>query len=209
MEEYYFAQLAFERAYELDSEWPTTQYFLGVTLAEEKMTDDAIIYLNYALNNNFQPEVVIHQKLADLYLDSGNYEKSVESYEKVLSINKDDIDSFVRPIWIYIDYLNQPDKALNIAEVANATFPESAMSYNLLGWSQIGTNDHVEAEKNLKKAIELEPSLPAAHYNLARLYDTQNRKELALDAYQKAYELDTNGSIGNLAAQAYNELLSQ
>ena len=207
LEEYYFAQLAFERAYELDSEWPTTQYFLGVTLAELGTLDDAILYLNYALNNNFQPEVVIHQKLADLYLESGDYAKSVESYENVLSINKNDINAFVRPIWIYIDYLNQSDKALNIAEVANATFPESAMSYNLLGWSQIGTNDHVEAEKNLKKAIEINPSLPAAHYNLARLYDTQNRKELALDAYQKAYELDTNGSIGNLAAQAYNVLM--
>ncbi len=207
LEEYYFAQLAFERAYELDSEWPTTQYFLGVTLAELGTLDDAILYLNYALNNNFQPEVVVHQKLADLYMDSGDYAKSVESYEKVLSINKDDINSFVRPIWIYIDYLNEPKKALNIAEVANATFPESAMSYNLLGWSQIGTNDYTEAEKNLKKAIELEPGLPAAHYNLARLYEVQNRNELALEEYQKAYELDTNGSIGNLAAQAYNELM--
>ena len=209
LEKYSFAQSAFERAYELDSEWPTTQYFLGVTLAEIGTTDEAILYLNYALSNNFQPEVVVHQKLADLYLEIGDYTKSVESYEKVLSINKDDINSFVRPIWIYIDYLNEPNKALNIAEVANSAFPESAMSYNLLGWSQIGTKDYSEAEKNLLKAIELDPSLPAAQYNIARLYDFQNRKNLALEAYQKAYELDTNGSIGNLAAMAYNELMTK
>lgn len=209
LKEYYFAQLAFERAYDLDSEWPTTQYFLGITLAEMGSIDDAIIYLNYALSNDFQPEVVIQQKLADLYLKAGDYTKSVESYEKVLSINKDDINSFVRPIWIYIDYLNEPEKALNIAVVANTAFPESAMSHNLLGWSQIGTNDHVEAEKNLKKAIELDSDLPAAHYNLARLYEVQNRNNLALDAYQKAYEFDTNGSIGNLAAQKYNELMTK
>ncbi|MBN2087789.1 tetratricopeptide repeat protein [Candidatus Peregrinibacteria bacterium] len=209
LEKYYFAQSAFERAYELDSEWPTTQYFLGLTLAEMGSIDDAIIYLNYALSNNFQPEIVVHQKLADLYMEKGDYTKSVESYEKVLALSDDDINSFVRPIWIYLDYLNEPDKALNIAEVANTTFPENAMSYNLLGWSQIGTEDYNEAEINLKKAIELDPNLPAAYYNIARLYDTQNRKSLALEAYQKAYELDTNGSIGNLAAQAYNELLSQ
>ena len=83
------------------------------------------------------------------------------------------------------------------------------MSYNLLGWSQIGTKDYSEAEKNLLKAIELDPSLPAAQYNIARLYDFQNRKNLALEAYQKAYELDTNGSIGNLAAMAYNELMTK
>jgi len=32
---------------------------------------------------------------------------------------------------------------------------------------------------------------------------------MALDAYQKAYSLDSNGSIGNLAAQAHNELLTK
>ena len=209
LEKYYFAQSAFERAYELDSEWPTTQYFLGITHAEMGNTEDATIYLNYALANGFEPTVVIYQKLADLYLDAEDYTKAVESYEKVLSMNNEDINAFVRPIWIYLDYLDQPAKALNIAEVAVNTFPENAMAYNLLGWSQVDTNDQLAAEKNLKKAIELDPNIAAAHYNLGRLYETQHRKDVALEAYQKAYELDQNGSIGNLAAQAYNALLTE
>lgn len=209
LESYYFALSAFEKAYELDSEWPTTQYFLGLTYTELGNTNDAIIYFNYALSNNFEPALVIHQKLADLYLDVEDYAKSVESYEDVLGLNNGDINSFVRPIWIYIDFLNQPTKALKIAEVATTTFPENAMSYNLLGWSQTGTQDYKNAEKNLKKAIELDPNLPAAHYNLGRLYEIERRTDIALDAYQKAYELDQNGSIGNLAAKAYNALLTE
>jgi tetratricopeptide (TPR) repeat protein len=209
LEKYYFALSAFERAYQLDSEWPTTQYFLGLTHAELGDMNDAIIYFTYALANNFEPSIVIHQKLADLHMKTEDYTKAVESYENVLDISDEDINAFVRPIWIYLDYLNQPAKALKIAESAAVAFPDTAMSYNLLGWSQVGTQDYTEAEKNLKKAIELDPNMAAAYYNLGKLYDIQRRTDMALDAYQKAYELDQNGSIGNLAAQAYNALLTQ
>ena len=209
LESYYFAQTAFERAYDLDSQWPTTQYFLGLTHAELGNNDEAIIYLNYALANGFEPAVVIHQRLADLYIEIEDYTNAVVSYEEVLDINNEDINSFVRPIWIYLDYLNEPEKALELAEIAVVTFPETAMSYNLLGWSQIGTNDQTEAEKNLKKATELDPNFAASYYNLGKLYEVQNRDALAIEVYQKAYELDPSGSIGNLAAQRYNVLMTE
>ena len=63
------------------------------------------------------------------------------------------------------------------------------------------------AERNLKKAIEMDPNLAAAHFNLGQLYELQNRSDLGLASYQSAYELDSSGSIGNMAATAYNELL--
>jgi tetratricopeptide (TPR) repeat protein len=124
-------------------------------------------------------------------------------------MSKDDVNSFVRPVWLYIDFIDEPEKALKLAETAALTFPDSAMSYNLLGWSQTALNEMGKAEKNLKKAITIEPNLAAAHYNLGNLYKKQNRDEMALDSFQKAYDLDSNGSIGNLAAQAYNELLKE
>ncbi|MFC1729827.1 tetratricopeptide repeat protein [candidate division KSB1 bacterium] len=206
LEKYLFAVTSFEHAYELDSEWPATQYFLGVTYAELSKYDDAIIYLNYALNNGFEPVIVVKQKLADLYLEVGNYEESVEAYREVIETNKD-VDSFVRPIWIYLDFLEQPEKALKLGEKAVITFPESPMAYNLLGWSQVGTKNYVEAEKNLKKSITMDPTFAAAHYNLAKLYEDMNEEEQALKNYQSAYELDANGSIGNLAAKRYNAML--
>jgi tetratricopeptide (TPR) repeat protein len=209
LEKYNFALSAFERAYQLDSEWPATQYFVGLTQAELGNTKEAIIYLNYALSNNFEPALAVYQKLADLYLETKDYAKAVESYKKILEINNKDINSFVRPVWIYLDYLNQPDKAIEIAKTAVTAFPESAMSYNLLGWSQIGIKDYADAETNLKKAIELDAGLAAAYYNLGQLYEIRKMNDKALGNYQKAYELDQNGSIGNLAAKSYNGLLTQ
>lgn len=209
LEKYMFATTAFERAYELDPEWPATQYFLGLTYAELSRNEDAIIYLNYALSNGFEPAVIIHQKLADLYLEVQNYQKSVNAYEKVLEVNTQDINSYNRPIWIYLDFLNQPERALELAQQAMINFPNEPFAYNLLGWAQMGVGNVIEAEKNLKKATQDDPEMPAAHYNLGQLYEKQEDFEKALDAYEKAYEIDQNGSIGNLAAKKYNALLIQ
>lgn len=209
LEKSYFALTAFEKAYDLDSEWPATQYFLGLTYTELSRTEDAVIFFNYALSNGFEPEIVIYRKLADLYLDLQKYQESVDAYERVLDITNEDIDSFIRPIWIYLDYLQKPEEALKLAKIAHTTFPDNPLTYNLLGWSYLGLKNYTEAEKQLTKAIELNPDMAAAHYNLGNLYLEKEDNEKALKMYQKAYELDQNGSIGNLAAKKYNELLSQ
>ena len=95
-----------------------------------------------------------------------------------------------------------------LAKIAHTTFPDNPLTYNLLGWSYLGLKNYTEAEKQLTKAIELDPNMAAAHYNLGNLYLEKEDNEKALNMYQKAYELDQNGSIGNLAAKKYNELLS-
>ncbi len=207
LEKYLFALSSFDQAYELDSSWPATQYFLGLTYSELSQFDDAIIYMNYAIENGFEPKVVVEQKLADLYLETENYVESVKAYEEILEYSPQDVNAFVRPIWIYLDFLHEPAKAMKLGEMAVMTFPENPMAYNLLGWSQTGTKNYVEAEKNLLKSIDGAPEVAAPHYNLAKLYEEMKKDDLAMDEYQKAYEFDQNGSIGNLAAKRFNALM--
>lgn len=207
LEQYQFALTALDKAYSLDSTWPTTQYFLGVVHKELGNTNDAITYFSSALSNNFEPEVVIQNYLAELYFDSMDYEKAAIAYEEVLKINQQDVEAFVRPVWIQIEYLEDPEKALNIAQSALTLFPESAMSYNLMGWSYIALEDYKNAEINLKKALKIDPELAAAHQNLGLLYQEMGDTDQALEYYQKAYQFDVGGSIGNLAATRYNQLL--
>jgi len=207
LEKYQFALTALDRAYSLDPEWTTTQYFLGIAHMELDHSEDSINYFSLALTNGFEPQVVVYRHLANLYFEAEAYDQSVAAYEKVLELSEADVSAYIRPVWIYIDFIDDSQKAKTLAETAVLNFPESAMSYNLLGWSYIGLGQSDKAERNLKKALELEPNLAAAHYNLGHLYETQNREQLALDSYQQAYELDGSGSIGNRAAAAYNELL--
>ncbi|MFH1012871.1 MAG: tetratricopeptide repeat protein [Candidatus Peregrinibacteria bacterium] len=207
LEEYYFALTSFQRAYELDSEWPATQYFLALTHQELGDYEQAIQFFNFALSNQFDPPAVIHQKLADLYLETENYEAAVQAYQKVLELSDGDVNAFIRPIWIYLDKLSQPQEALKLAELSMTTFPDNPMAYNLLGWAQMGTGDLTAAEANLKKALELSPSLAAAHFNLGKLFEQQGLMNKASEEYQSAYDLDPNGSIGRSAAERYNALM--
>lgn len=209
LENYSFARTAFDKAYSLDSTWSTTQYFLGITHKELGNYEDAIVYFNAALKGDFKAKIVLQNHLADLYFETKDYAKAVNAYEEVLAVNQQDINAFVRPIWLYLDYLEEPQKALKLAQAALAAFPDSAMSYNLVGWSYIGMGDYKNANANLQKALQLDPELPAAHYNSGLMNEKWGNYELALENYQEAYQLDPNGSIGNLAAQHYNALLAR
>jgi len=209
LEQYQFSLTALNKAYSLDTTWPTTQYFLGIVHKELNNVEDAITYFSSALSNNFEPEIVVQNHLAELYFDTMDYEKAATAYEEVLKVNQQDVEAFVRPVWINIEYLEDPDEALEIAKKALTLFPKSAMSYNLVGWSYIALDDYEKALLNLEKALEIDPELAAAHQNLGLLYESMQETEKALKAYQKAYELDVGGSIGNLAASRHNDLLKQ
>lgn len=209
LQNYPFALTALNKAYSIDPTWTTTQYFLGITNKELGNNKDAITYFTAALNGGFEPKVVIENHLADLYFETRNYQKAAEAYQAVLEVNKQDVNAFVRPIWLYLDYLNSPEKALQLAQSAAITFPNEAMSYNLLGWSYIGMGDYNNADANLKKAISLNPNLAAAYLNLGLLNEKWGKNDLALEYYQKAYNLDQKGSIGNTAATNYNNLIKK
>ncbi len=209
LESYEFALDSFRKAYDLDSEKPETQYFLGLTYLEIGQTEDALTYLNIALKNGFEPQIQIKQKLGDLYLAKKDYNKAVQMLEEVLQLNDQNVNTFIRPIWIYLDFLNDPDKALELSQKAYKAHPNNAMAFNLLAWSHLGKNEYLKAEEYLQKATSLDPNLQAAWYNLGRVYEGLAQKEKALEHYQKAYEMGKDSPIGNIAAKAYNELYSE
>ncbi|QQR84145.1 tetratricopeptide repeat protein [Candidatus Peregrinibacteria bacterium] len=209
LQQFIFALNAFEQAYRLDSQWAPTQYFLGLTYAEIGKKEDAIVYLNYALKNGFTPDIVVKQKLADLYLDAGHYQESVALYEELLTSHAPNVNEFVRPIWIYVELLNQPESALPLARSAIEAFPSDAMAHNLLGWALLGVRDYDSAAISLNHSIQLDPDLAAPYFNLGQLFERTDQVDQALEFYQKAFELDRNGSIGNQAAKAYNRLLTE
>jgi len=209
LENYEFALDSFRKAYDLDSEKPETQYFIGLTYFELGQTEDALTYLNIALKNGFEPQIQVKQKLGDIYLAKKDYVQTVEMLEDILELSSENVNTFIRPIWIYLDFLNDPDKALELAQKAYKLHPESAMTYNLLAWSYLGKNEYLKAEEYLKKAIKIDPNLQAAWYNFGLTYEGLGNKTKALEVYQKAYEMGKDSSIGNLAAQKYNELYSE
>lgn len=198
-----------EEAKRLDPNKPETLYFLGLAHFGNENLQDAINSLELSLTNGFQPEIQAHQKLAEYYLQSENYLDAIESYNKVIEINGTNINYYIRPMWIYIEALNKPADALELANKGLAENPDEAMSFNLLGWAYIANNELEKAKANLDTALSIDPNLAAAYLNYGQYYEAIEELEKAKDNYRKAHDLGKGDPISNMAAQKYNDLVKK
>lgn len=192
-----------------DPEKPETLFYLGLAYAGNDEPEKAIDELTQALENGYEPKIHAEQKLAELYFLVENYENAAEKYEEVITMNSSEINYFVRPVWIYIDKLDDPKKAIALSEKAILHHPSNSMSYNLLGWSQIASNDYINGKRNLEKAISINESFDAPYLNMGWMYEKQNNLGKAKDFYKKAFEIGAGTSIGDLAASRYNAILEK
>lgn len=209
LEQYKDAADALEEAVRQDPEKPETFFYLGLAYAGEDKLNEAIEAMELAQKFGYEPKIHVEQKLAELYFQAEEYEKASDKYEEVISMNATDLNYFIRPVWVYIDKTNTPDKAVALAEKALIYHPEDSMSYNLLGWAQIANKDFINGNKNLQKALSLNPNFDAPYLNLGTMYEQQGQFVRAKELYKKAYELGNGSPVGNAAADKYNALLEK
>ena len=198
---------ALKQAQTLDPEKPETLFFLGLTYAVEEDYDQAITYLEDAAVAGFQPEDLINQKLADLYLIKKDYDKALEAYTRTIENKVADINIFTKAVWICIEKIDKPHRAIQIAKYALNQFPEEANSFSLLGWGYVAAEEYDQAKQNLITALEINPNLDSAYLNLGWMYEKQDRENTAKEYYKKAYSLGSGNSISNLAAIRFNNIL--
>ncbi len=197
-------------AYDLDPEKAETQYFLGLSHAKMTNNDKALTYLILALKNGFEPRIEVQKRIADLYLTNENYDEALSTYQDIIKENQaNDINLYVRPIWILLELKKQPVEALELAKQALTKYPDQAMSYNLVGWSYLGSDELAAAQENLDKAMQMDPNLQAVYLNQGDLYFKRGDSAKARDFYERAYFIDKTSAIGGLAATKYNALVQQ
>jgi tetratricopeptide (TPR) repeat protein len=199
---------ALKQAKDLDGNKPETLFFLGLAYHTTNEKRLAINLIEEAIAKGFEPKIQAQQKLAELYLEESNYEKSALKYESVLALNDSDINYYIRPMWIYIDKLAAPDKALKLAEKAQQSHPDSAMAMNLIGWAQLAMNDIEGARQSLSKALQMDGKLAAAYLNLGKLFERTLDYETAKKYYRIALELGADSSIGNSAGELLKRLIT-
>lgn len=208
LQQFSLAEDAFYKAYELDTEKPETQYFLGLTYYALDNPNESERFFEYAVINGFEPRAQVYQKLSEVYLLNQNYKKAVSMYENYLALTPTAAaGDFTRPVQIYIDYLNEPTKALDLAKRIVALQPEDAMSYNLLGLAYLANKDYTNALVSLEKARVLDATLPALHLTFGKFYEAQGEIEKAKEQYKLAYEKGQDQTVSNQAAELYNSLI--
>ncbi len=185
---------------------PQVLFYLGLSYFAQNEINNAINYIEAADRAGYTPKDQLKLRLADLYLLKNNHQRASDNYKAVLNLNSDNLEVFVRVVWLNIDKLNNPNEAVKFAEKALEEHPDSAMSYNLAGWAYASAENYDLAEQYLRKALELKEDFDAVYLNMGWMYEKKGNYEMAKEYYKQAYILGQGNSIGNRAAMRFNEL---
>jgi Tfp pilus assembly protein PilF len=138
-----------------------------------------------------------HNTLGTLYQKTGRFQEAKSEYRRARELNPRNPEPLVNLGSLFIEESDARakegkevvgkilDDALDILE-ESLKVKRSALGYYFLGTAYYKSNFMEEAEGNFKKALEMEPHLPAGRLMLANLYMKQRKWPAALellDAY--------------------------
>ncbi len=159
---------SFERAYQIDPEKPEIQYFLGRAHGALGDHQDAVTFLQYALQNGFLPEKEVRSRLAQEALEAGNSALALEQYDALIGLPDADSSSVERAVTLAIT-LNKKEDAYAQAKAGVARWPDDAKVQEMLGWAAQETGRADEAKAALTRAVEIDPTLQSAKERLQKL----------------------------------------
>jgi len=210
LRDYARAELDLRHAYELDPLRPETQYFLALSLYEQKKLDDAALFFEKALDYDFEFSAEVRWKLLDIFSSQQKYDQVIELYRDLLDYDTES-EKFISAIHTAVDLLKEPKVALEFSTILYEQDPSDVMAANVHGWALIANEKYIEAGQILEAARIIDPQNPRTYLNLGLLFEEQNKFEDAKRYYKKCYELGKDNaeynSVVNLAVDKYNQLI--
>ncbi|HDS11593.1 MAG TPA: tetratricopeptide repeat protein [Candidatus Wirthbacteria bacterium] len=180
-------------------------YYLAKVYSHQKDYKKAI--------NMYERSVDAGADFVDLFVSLGQalrenqeFSKAARSYLRALRLDENLIKTRVSLISIYLYNLKDYTKAKEIATECTKRDPLLARCHDLLGWVLLENEELIEAEKSIRLALELDPELASAYYNLATLLEQKGLIDQARTNYQTALDLDFTGEIAPIADQALANL---
>jgi Tfp pilus assembly protein PilF len=114
------------------------------------------------------------------------YPEAIELYEKARQLDHQAGVKATRHLAFIHDRMGNFDRALEEYRRAMKDNPRDAALLNNLGYGYYNRGEWAAAEKQLRKAVDLEPKLASAWINLGMCLAVQGRYEEGLAAFEKA-----------------------
>ncbi len=128
-----------------------------------------------------------HYNLGNYYLDRGDFQQAVASYETALKMEPQGVLIMVNQAMVYAR-MGENQKANDALQKALKVAPDNAAANFNMGLLKAEENDPKAAEQHLRRALKADPQMAQAAYNLCVML-SKDRPDEAMDFCRKAAEL--------------------
>ncbi len=166
----------------------------GFTLSQLKENDEAILYLKKALLIN-PNDVNILGTLGLIYDSIEMWNECDSTYERALEIDSMNATINNNLAYSLSERGIRLDEALEMAKIAIEKEPLNSSFLDTIGWVFFKLEDYEKAKEYLEKALEVAGERPVIMDHLGDVLFKMGKKNLALELWQKAYDLDTSNTL--------------
>jgi len=132
---------------------------------------------------------MLSNRLGKAYYDNGKPQEAEKAYMKCLEITPDNHAALNNLAYLYVDDLNEPEKALPYVRKVIRLRPQDPNVLDTYGWVMGKLKRYTEATKYLQRSIERDPELAACRYHLGWVLEQSGNKKQALKHYRLGMEL--------------------
>jgi DNA-binding winged helix-turn-helix (wHTH) protein/Tfp pilus assembly protein PilF len=170
----------------------------GVQLQQQGHIQEAIQnYLRAISLNSGYAEA--HYNLGDAYEEIPNYDKALEQYQRAIDADLTFYPAYNNLSRLYILRRRDYGAALRLLERALSLNPrEPSVRYSLYknhGWANFELHNLVQAERDLRSAMAVNPHRGAAHCLLAKVLDDQGKATDALVEWESCVAFSASPEV--------------
>ncbi|MDP6045110.1 MAG: tetratricopeptide repeat protein, partial [Phycisphaerae bacterium] len=119
----------------------------------------------------------------------GEPRKAEKAYKKCLEITPNDNAALNNLAYLFVDDLNEPEKALPYVQKVIKLRPQDPNVLDTYGWVMGKLKRYADAKKFLLRSIERNPELAACRYHLGWVFEQTGDRAQALKHYRLGLEL--------------------
>lgn len=207
--DYLNAAIAWKKSDAITPLPPQLKFSLSMTYIRIGHPDWAREVLESLFKQN-QKEALYPYWLGRLDYDSHSYSQAIQYFKKTIALSPSMARAYDNLALCYF-YQNQNALAIEnyhkAIDLDRSSLHPSAWPYLNLAIALEFTNHISEAEVNLRKAIQIDPGIASAHFELGNLLEGKGETEAAISEFREAAGLDPDYAEPHFAlARIYRKL---
>jgi tetratricopeptide (TPR) repeat protein len=186
-----------ERAIKINPQIPNAPVLLGLCKAELGQADEAIKLLAPEYTRTADPELrrMVGIQLMRAYSGAGQFARASETGEALLRDYPNDAEVLYQVAQLHAD------RSYEVMKQLQQTAPDSAWVHFASAQVHDSLKRYDAAEAEYRKAIEMKPDLPGAHYRLGRAMLSQSQSPEATKAAAEQFRMELKISPENPDAE--------